>query len=264
MKIIIHDYYKLNLKSKLVIFLLEYKKRIIFNRNDFKKEGTDAFIKLESFQYCKYRINLSDFKNVDFEILFQNKSIFYKKAPICYFDFINKDKINVLSKDDYNKNESLIKKNRNKSSMKFWHLYWNCLHYLSYSYPDNPNFEDKKQIINLVEKMKKNGIACSYCKGHFNIWCAHNKITNCIDDKNYLINFFIDLHNDINKRNNKKVLSRNEVDDIYLNFNYKYLLNYGLDIITLFNNRTLYKFPDIINSYTRHVLLDEFNIIKFA
>ena len=24
------------------------------------------------------------------------------------------------------------------------------------------------------------------------------------------------------------------------------------------------KFPDIINSYTRHVLLDEFNIIKFA
>ena len=30
MKIIIYDYYKLNLKSKLVIFLLEYKKRLIY------------------------------------------------------------------------------------------------------------------------------------------------------------------------------------------------------------------------------------------
>jgi len=264
MKIIIHDYYKLNLKSKVIIFLLEYKKRIIINRNELKKEGTNAFFNLDSFQYCKYRINLSNFKNVGFEILFQNKSIFYKKATLCYFDFINKDKINVLSKDEYNKNERLIKINRNKSSMKFWHLYWNCLHYLSYNYPDNPNFEDKKQIINLVEKMKKDGIACSYCRGHFNIWCAHNKISNYIDNKSNLVNFFINLHNDVNIRNNKNILSKHDVDNIYLNFNYNYLLKYGLDIITLFNNRKLHKFPDIINSYTRHVLLDEFNIINFA
>ena len=25
-----------------------------------------------------------------------------------------------------------------KSAIKFWHIYWNCLHYVSYIYPDNP------------------------------------------------------------------------------------------------------------------------------
>lgn len=170
----------------------------------------------------------------------------------------------MLTKDEYNKNHELIKNNRHKSSIKFWHLYWNSLHYLSYNYPDNPSEENKNQIINLVNKMKMNGIACSYCRGHFNKWCINNNIQKYIDNKNNLISFFINLHNDVNLRNKKKIFSRDEVDKIYLNFDYSYLLKYKLDVLSLFKNNKLDNLPDIINSQTRHILLDEFDIIKFA
>ena len=264
MKIIINNYYKLKLNSKLTIFLLEYKKRFTIDSAQFEKNGYDAIYKFNEFKYCKYRINLSNFKNVDYEIIFNNKSLCNIKAAIFYFDFVSKDNIHILTKNEYNKNELLIKKNRHKSSNKFWHLYWNSLHYLSYNYPENPSLENKRQIINLISKMRKNGIACSYCRSHFNKWCVKNDIKKYIDNRDNLISFFINAHNDVNNRNNKKILSRNEVDKIYLNFDYNYLLKYGLDVITLFNNNKLDNLPDIINTYTRHILLDEFNIIKFA
>ena len=112
--------------------------------------------------------------------------------------------------------------------------------------------------------MKKDGIKCSYCRAHFNKWCNNNDIKNYINNKNNLIEFFINVHNDVNKRNNKKIFSRDEVNNIYVNFNYDNLLKYKLDIIKLFLNNNLDAFPDIINSYTRNILLDEFNIVKFA
>ena len=162
------------------------------------------------------------------------------------------------------KHDILKKIINKKRSIKFWHLYWNSLHYLSYNYPENPSLENKEQILNLINKMRKNGIACSYCRSHFNKWCVKNDIKKYIDNRDNLISFFINAHNDVNNRNNKKILSKNEIDKIYLNFDYNYLLKYGLDVITLFNNNKLDNLPDIINTYTRHILLDEFNIIKFA
>lgn len=264
MKIIIKDYFKFKIRSNLIIFLLEFKRRIIVKFEDLKKEGDDAYYYINNFQYCKYKINLNNFKNINYQIIIDNKILVSHKTPILYFDLINKDSIKMLTKDEYNESQKLLKNNRYKSSIKFWHLFWNCLHYLSYNYPENPNSEDKKQIINLINKMKKDGITCSYCRAHFKKWCFKNDILNFIDSKDNLIIFFINLHNDINNRNEKKILLKSEIDKIYLNFNYNILVNYGLDIINLFEKRKLDKFPDIINGYTRHMLLDEFNIIKFA
>jgi len=264
MKIIIHNYYKYNLKSNLFIFLLEYRNRIIIENSNLKKNGDDAYYIFDSFKFCKYRLNLSNFRNLNFEILLDGKSLYNNKAGICYFDFINKNEIKLLTKYEYNKNYTLTQKKRRTSSIKFWHLYWNSLHYLSYNYPDNPSDENKNQIINLVNKMKKNGIACSLCRGHFNKWCINNDIQKYVNNKNNLISFFINLHNDVNLRNKKKIFSRDEVNKIYLNFDYSYLLKYKLDVLSLFKNNKLDNLPDIINSQTRHILLDEFDIIKFA
>ena len=119
MKIIIHNYYKFKLRSKLIIFLLEYKKRIIINNDQLEKNGYDAIYKFNDFKYCKYRMNLSNFKNVNYEIIFNGKTLCNSKTPIFYFDFVNKDEIFILTKNEYNKNELLIKKNRHKSSNKF-------------------------------------------------------------------------------------------------------------------------------------------------
>jgi|SaaInlStandDraft_6_1057023.scaffolds.fasta_scaffold24363_1 hypothetical protein len=97
-----------------------------------------------------------------------------------------------------------------------------------------------------------------------NRWCTKYKIEDYCNNKDDLIKFFIDLHNNVNDRNNKKILSIDDVNAIYLNFDSEYLKKYGLNINKLWENKIIYKLPEIINSYTRHILLDEFQIIKFA
>ena len=264
MKIIIYNYYKYNFKCNLIIYLLKYNKRITINSSKLKKDGNNAYYIYNPFKYCKHKIYLTTLKHLKIEILLDNKSLFSNKTGICYFDFINKNNIKILTKNEYNKDMSLLRRNKYKSSMKYWHLYWNCLHYLSYIYPDNPSNDNKNQIIILVNKMKKNGIKCSYCRRHFNKWCSNNDIQKYVNNKNNLISFFINLHNDINLRNKKKIFSKDEVDKIYLNFDYNYLLKYKLDVLSLFKKNKLNILPDIINSQTRYILLNEFDIIKFA
>ena len=151
-----------------------------------------------------------------------------------------------------------------KSAIKFWGLYWASLHYLSYIYPDNPSNEQKEQIYKLIEKMRNNGILCTRCRNHFNLWCNDNDIKLHYNNKNNLIDYFINLHNDVNKRNNKKLFSRNEVDLIYNNFDDKILINYKINIKQLFEENKVYELPNIINSFTRQMLLVEFGIIEFA
>ncbi len=154
-----------------------------------------------------------------------------------------------------------------KSAIKFWGLYWASLHYLSYIYPDNPSNiqkEQKEQIYKLIEIMKNNGILCARCRHHFNVWCNKNDINLFDNNKNDLINYFINLHNDVNKRNKKRIVDRKEVDLIYIDFNDKILIEYKLDIKKLFEENRIYELPDIINTFTRQQLLVEFGIIDFA
>ena len=123
---------------------------------------------------------------------------------------------------------------------------------------ENPNSDDKNEIIKLIDKMKNDGISCDYCRKHFISWTNNNDIKKYYNNRNDLINYFIKLHNDINSRNFKKIFKREEVDNIYINFNDNTLKNHSLDIISLFNKRKLDIFPDIINNETRQILLDNF------
>ena len=151
-----------------------------------------------------------------------------------------------------------------KSAIKFWRLYWASLHYLSYIYPENPSDKQKEQIYKLIDKMKKDGILCKRCRGHFNIWCNNNDIKLFYNNRNNLINYFINLHNDVNKRNKKKIFDRKEVDILYNNYDDKTLIEYKLNVKKLFEENKVYEIPDIINSFTRQQLLVEFGIIDFA
>jgi len=154
--------------------------------------------------------------------------------------------------------------NIKKSAIKFWGLYWASLHYLSYIYPKNPTDKEKDQVYKLIEVMKKNGILCVRCKNHFIIWSSNNDIKSNYNTRDELISYFIDLHNDVNKRNKKKIFSRKEVDLIYNNFNDAELINYKINVKKLFNENKIYELPNIINSFTRQKLLVEFGIIDFA
>ena len=154
--------------------------------------------------------------------------------------------------------------NVKKSAIKFWGLYWASLHYLSYIYPINPTDEQKEQVYKLIEIMKKNGILCVKCKNHFIIWCSNHDIKSNYNSRDELINYFIDLHNNVNQRNKKRLFSRKEVDSIYDNFIDSVLIDYKINVKILFNENKIYELPDIINSFTRQKLLVEFGIIDFA
>ena len=151
-----------------------------------------------------------------------------------------------------------------KSAKKFWHLYWDALHYLSYQYPDNPSENQKQQIFYLIEKMRKDGIQCNKCKSHFIKWTDQYKIVDNYNSRNELIVYFINLHNNVNLRNKKPLFNRNQVDEIYLNFNDSNLIEYKLNIKKLYNEGAIYKLPDIINSFTRQKILKEFGLMEFA
>ena len=134
---------------------------------------------------------------------------------------------------------------------KFWRLYWNSLHYLSYLYKPI----HKNQVIKLIDKMKTNGIKCTKCKNHFNQFTQNYDINKYLSSKNDLINYFLILHNNINKNN----FSINDLNKLYINFDDTELKSYGIDIQLLLNMNKLVKLIDIINTTLYYRLLIEDN-----
>ena len=111
--------------------------------------------------------------------------------------------------------------------------------------------------------MRKDGILCNKCKSHFIKWTNKYKIEDNYNNRNELILYFVNLHNDVNLRNKKPLFYKAKVDEIYLNFDDKNLIDYKLDINKLFTEGEIYKFPDIINSFTRQKILKEVDLIDF-
>ena len=112
--------------------------------------------------------------------------------------------------------------------------------------------------------MRKDGIQCNKCKSHFIKWTDQYKIVDNYNSRNELIVYFINLHNNVNLRNKKPLFNKNQVDEIYLNFNDSNLIEYKLNIKKLYNEGAIYKLPDIINSFTRQKILKEFGLMEFA
>ena len=111
--------------------------------------------------------------------------------------------------------------------------------------------------------MQENGLSCPRCLSHFRNWNTKYPIKNFCISREKLIQWYINLHNDVNKRNKKMTLNYTQVERLYKNFNYKELVNkYNINIIFLFKIRQLDKFPDIINNNTKKILWKEFDIFQ--
>lgn len=103
------------------------------------------------------------------------------------------------------------------SNPKLWgpHL-WYYLHYSSMNYPENPT----PQQINAMKDFLCNlsvTIPCKNCSRHYNKYIQNHRenLQKICSDKNNLINFLIDIHNEVNKRNNKPVLSYEDAKNLY-------------------------------------------------
>jgi hypothetical protein len=87
---------------------------------------------------------------------------------------------------------------------------WRFLHYITLGYPNNPTQKDKDTYRNFIEQFKEI-IPCEICKNHFkqNL-LKHSLSDDIMSNKISFINWSIDMHNEVNKTNKKRILTYSE------------------------------------------------------
>ena len=115
--------------------------------------------------------------------------------------------------------KSITKEEVKKFKYNKYHIIWSILHDLSFLYLDSPD----KEVVNIMISLLKDElltIRCPVCRKHYVSYIKDvnfNEICSC---KLNLIKWLIDLHNDINKKLDKPILSYEEVFKRY-NLDYK-------------------------------------------
>ena len=91
---------------------------------------------------------------------------------------------------------------------------WTFLHTITLNYPTNPNDEDKSNH-KLFFNNLKNIIPCEKCAIHYEENLKKYPLDPALESKELLVKWLIDIHNEVNKKNNKKIYSYEEVNKIY-------------------------------------------------
>ena len=115
---------------------------------------------------------------------------------------------------------------------------WYLIHTITYNYSKKPS-EYEKYVYYKFFSYIPDLILCTYCKRHYYKFISRLDIKLHINKKTDLINYFISLHNSINLRLKKKIISRTEANSLYKNCNTEYILKYIKTIF--FMNKNKYK-----------------------
>jgi hypothetical protein len=103
------------------------------------------------------------------------------------------------------------------SDPKIWGpLIWKYLHYSSANYPVKPTQQQVNDMINFLCSLTIT-IPCKNCANHYQEYINKYKsqLPEICSDKNKLFNFLVDCHNQVNKRNNKPLISYEESKRMY-------------------------------------------------
>lgn len=265
MKLIIKNYNIIKYKTDIHIYILnKHSIKVIPYKDLLIKDNQDININIFTFVDGIYKILLSKNKfprkKLIYEFYDNNKLLCKLKCTICCIQIKN-NKIQYYDSGNFIKNYQEYIKRHKLFIIRQWNLYWYNLHWLAYNYPDNPNKQDKNEIIKLINVMKTNGIKCTRCKKHFNKWIKKNKIQSFLSNKLSLFTYFFNLHNNVNERKKKKILNLKEAYFIYKNKNWERKLSkYGVSIVNLFKERKLETFPELFYSIIKDNLKKEYNL----
>ena len=96
---------------------------------------------------------------------------------------------------------------------KIWGEYfWATGFLVAYSYPNNPSFEDRETVLNFFNQFKKI-LPCEKCRFNFSSHLFKYPLDDkALTNKNTLINWFLNIHNEVNIMLGKNKLT---IDDIY-------------------------------------------------
>ena len=89
---------------------------------------------------------------------------------------------------------------------------WTFLHTITFQCPENPTDLDKQKYYTFFNSLK-NVLPCPNCKEHYTENFENIPIR--LESREDLIEWLIDIHNEVNKKNNKRIYTYKEVYDIY-------------------------------------------------
>jgi hypothetical protein len=93
-------------------------------------------------------------------------------------------------------------------------FFWHTIHIVALGYSNNPTYSDKKAAKDFFESLQ-HLIPCSICKSHYVQHFKNNPITPSLDSRADLIQWTINIHNEVNKMLNKPTWTRDEVIAYY-------------------------------------------------
>lgn len=93
--------------------------------------------------------------------------------------------------------------------------FWNTIHYITISYPNNPT-TDQKRNIKLFFELLGGLLPCENCRAHFAKNIQTYPLTDEILNSRYkLIEWAVKVHNEVNNRTGKQYVSVNEAIQMY-------------------------------------------------
>ena len=125
---------------------------------------------------------------------------------------------------------------------------WYYLHYLALNY--NPKL--KQNYISLIKFFQKS-IPCIICKNNFANKLKRFPINQFIDNKEDFFKWTVLVHNDVNRRNYKKIYNVEDAKKLYNNYNKNKILNFLKNFYNSnFNSNRFFLIKllnEIINTY---------------
>tara|TARA_Y100000389_G_C17422476_1_gene497537 strand:- start:37 stop:519 length:483 start_codon:yes stop_codon:yes gene_type:complete len=149
--------------------------------------------------------------------MFSSKNTYYKTIGDIYYQNNNED-INNYDDDKYNLNLIYNTKTySNSSNPEVWGpSFWFSLHNGSLHYPENPSdivIKKMKGFILGIPYM----LPCHDCAEHAKAYISYvyDELNIICSSRDNLFKFYVDFHNYVNKRKNKKIMSHEEAYKLY-------------------------------------------------
>ncbi len=84
--------------------------------------------------------------------------------------------------------------------------FWNVLNILALTYPEKPDVQDQNNMTAFITSLS-NVLPCDKCKVHFKKNLEKFPLSQALTSRNNLIKWVIDVHNEVNQRNGKRIYS---------------------------------------------------------
>lgn len=111
---------------------------------------------------------------------------------------------------------------------------WHFIHSVAITFPANPTETDKENYLQFFKSLE-NVLPCPFCAEHYKENMA--KIPPRFDNSKELFEWSVDMHNEVNKANNKPVLTYEEAyNEFEHNLNIdKYINRQNAEVKLLYN-----------------------------